>query len=207
MATEPQPGPAAQGDLATLLTAPATARAFRIMMWGYLCFLPLISAYVDAAGWLALLAGLRLLRLPRRAALGWIAAAGLLLSASRLIIYRMPKQPPMAYTALCIISLALSAVFLWLLCDTVLSLADLAGKRVVRAQTLTRRWLYILQVVLPLLLILIVRLATTDIARLTLWAVIVLLGTAVTTLVLALLANVARMCAAAAADSEEHPSA
>jgi hypothetical protein len=181
------------------------------MMLGYLFFLPLISAYVDAAGWLVLLAGLRLLRLPRRAALGRIAVAGLVLCAARMIIFRISDQPPMSYTALCIVPLALSAVFLWLLCDAVLVLADLADSRAVRAQAQTRRWLYVLPAALPVLAMPIGRLAMTDAARLALMACVLLLGTAITTLVLALLANVAKMCSAAAAmpapGSDEPPSA
>lgn len=189
-------------DVAQLLRSPATVRTFRAMMWGYLFFLPSVGTYLDAVGWLLLLTAVHLTRPARTPLQVWVAAAGLAASVARVAIFRFPGQPPVSYTLLYQFSLALSALMLWLQCDTAVALADAAGSRAVRAQALTRRWLYVLQAAFPAIVLVTAPWLPTGMGGIALSVGILLASVVITTFVLAFLANVAKMCVAAAADDE-----
>lgn len=193
-------------DVAQLLRSPATVRTFRAMMWGYLFFLPLVGTYFDALGWLILLLAARGMDAlwPARRALRSIAAVGLVVAAVRIAVYiSKAVSSPVFFTVLSTASLALAAAYLWQVSAFAVALADVAGSRAVSAQASQRRWLYALYIVLLPAAFACGPLATDWPAQLAIAVAFMLAGVIITTLVLALLANVAKMCVAAAAASAE----
>lgn len=189
-------------DVAQLLRAPATVRAFRTMMWGYLFFLPLVGLHIDAIGWLILLLAAQGMHAlwPGRRALRCIAALGLVVAAVRIAALISKAVPaPVFDVVLFTASLALAAAFLWQVSAFAVTLAERAGSRVISAQASQRRWLYALYVVLLPAAFAAGALATDLAGQLAVAGVYMLAGVVITMLVLALLANVAKMCIAAAA--------
>jgi hypothetical protein len=192
-------------DVAQLLRSPATVRTFRAMMWGYLFFLPLVGTYFDALGWLILLLAAQGMDAvwPARRALRSIAAVGLVVAAVRIAVFiSKAVSAPVFFTVLSTASLALAAAYLWQVSAFAVALAYVAGSRAVSAQAAQRRWLYALYVVLLPAAFAVGGLAT-DWQGVAVAVVYMLAGVVITMLVIALLANVAKMCVAAAAASAE----
>jgi hypothetical protein len=188
-------------DVAQLLRSPATVRTFRAMMWGYLFFLPLVGTYFDALGWLILLLAAQGMDAvwPARRALLSITAVGLVVAAVRIVVFiSRAVSTPVFFTVLSTASLALAAAYLWQVSAFAAVLAEEAGSRAVAAQAAQRRWLYALYVVLLPAAFACAPLATAWPGEVAIAGGYMLAGVIITTLVLALLANVAKMCIAAA---------
>lgn len=176
------------------------SRAFRTMMWGYLFFLPVANAYLDPVGWLVLLLSPAaqqplqpgLLR-PRM-----LALAGLLVSLVRIGLF-IGRGAVMGFgdATLRSISLLLAAAFLWQAARVIIRLGEQAGNRALPGQARARTLAYAVYAVLPVALSAVSRRLTSGEALVVLGGYVVY-GTALTTLVLALLSNAASLCRAAA---------
>ena len=197
-------------DFARLLRDPATPGAFRITMWGYLFFLPPISTYFDALAWLVLLLTARRMGAswPGRRALRSIAVLGLVIASVRVtVLICRAVSAPSLYVILSTASLGLAAMFLWHVCTLVTSLAHQAGKRALSAQAMQCRWLYVLYAILPSVAFAAGASMNNQLGKLVVFAAYMIASVIITTLVLAFLANVAKVCRVAAADAALGPSA
>jgi hypothetical protein len=186
----------------------AAARPFRRMTWAYLFFLPIVNTYADAAGWLFLL--LLSLSLPAGPlAAGWrprgLVIAGLAVSCARVALFAAGViQADLRDAALLSISLLLAAALLREVCRPLIRLSAEAGDRVLPAQARVRSLAYVVYAVLPFSLAGVAPFMPTA-AKLAVTACYLVVGTALTTLVIALFANAANLCRAAAVAPHKTP--
>ncbi len=177
-----------------------TSRAYRMKMWGFLFFLPVINAYLEAVGWLVLLLSPTVPDEGRSGRLRprGVAVAGLVISVGRIVVI-IGRGGTMGFgdATLRSISLLLAAVFLWQVCRPIISLGEQAGNHVLQGQARLRCLAYAVYAVLPVAFSAVSRELTSGEALVVLGGYLVV-GTAVTTLVLALLSNAASLARAVA---------
>jgi len=183
--------------MASVAASPATVRALHRAMWGFLFFLPPLSACLDVLGWLVLLWAMRTFaesrpERPRLMATVWcgLAVAGVRIGAVTVGI--LPQD-----TILLVPSLALAAAVLWQLCDLIIPMADYVQDRTLARQARRRRVLYVAQALLPLPALVATNAIRSLAGSLAAIVAYLLAAAVITTLVLAFLANAASMCRAA----------